>query len=78
MNSTNIHVAEGAGLVVAAVPPVALRLTAVHIAALLLVSLVLVATALLGAQYLLRYRKYHIAEDMDSLHDTASGQSTQT
>lgn len=45
----------------------ATRLTAVHIAALLLASLVLVATALLAAQYVLRYRKYHIAEDMDSL-----------
>lgn len=65
-----VPVAQGVGLV-AAIPSAAVRLTAVHIAALVFVSVVLVATALLGAQYVLRYRKYHIAEDMDSLADPA-------
>lgn len=50
---------------------VVLRLTAVHIAAIFFLSGLLIATALLGAQYLFRYRKYHVAkaEDQDSLAD---------
>ncbi|RZC35348.1 uncharacterized protein BDFB_010137, partial [Asbolus verrucosus] len=51
-----------------------LKLTAVHIAAIFFLSGLLIATALLGAQYLFRYRKYHIAqaEDQDSLADPAA------
>lgn len=72
-NGTVVHpqVSVSAAAAAAAAAPVGVaagaRLTAVHIAALLLASVVLVATALLAAQYVLRYRKYHIAEDMDSL-----------
>lgn len=66
-NVTGLPIAQGIGII----PTVALKLTAVHIAAIFFLSSLLVATALLGAQYLCRYRKYHIAqaEDQDSLAD---------
>ncbi|XP_063909126.1 uncharacterized protein LOC135126861 isoform X3 [Zophobas morio] len=70
-NVSGIPIAQSIGVV----PAVMLKLTAVHIAAIFFLSGLLIATALLGAQYLFRYRKYHIAqaEDQDSLADpTAS------
>lgn len=65
--NTSSPIAQGIGVV----PAVALRLTAVHIAAIFFLSGLLIATALLGAQYMFRYRKYHVAraEDLDSLAD---------
>lgn len=68
-NFTAIPVAQGVGLL----PVAALKLTAVHIAAIFFLSGLLIATALLGAQYMFRYRKYHVAraEDLDSLADPA-------
>ncbi|KAJ8982276.1 hypothetical protein NQ317_007250 [Molorchus minor] len=56
-------------------PTAMLELTAVHIAAIFFISGLLIATALLGAQYLFRYRKYHVAEadDRDSLADPSGG-----
>lgn len=67
-NITAVPVAHSIGLV----PAVVLKLSAVHIAAIFFLSGLLLATLLLGAQYLFRYRKYHIAkaEDQDSLTDT--------
>lgn len=52
-------------------PAVVLKLSAIHIAAIFFLSGLLLATILLGVQYLFRYRKYHIAkdEDQDSLTD---------
>ncbi|XP_015837696.1 uncharacterized protein gogo isoform X3 [Tribolium castaneum] len=70
-NVTGVPIAQSVGVV----PAVMLKMTAVHIAAIFFLSGLLIATALLGAQYLFRYRKYHIAqaEDQDSLADpTAS------
>ncbi|KAB0800461.1 hypothetical protein PPYR_06201 [Photinus pyralis] len=66
-NASGIANAQGIGIL----PSVALKLTAVHIAAIFFLSGLSVATALLGAQYLCRYRKYHIAhaDDQDSLAD---------
>ncbi|XP_018569476.1 uncharacterized protein LOC108909578 isoform X2 [Anoplophora glabripennis] len=66
-NITSIVVAQSVG----AMKAVTLKLTAVHIAAIFFLSGLLIATALLGAQYLFRYRKYHVAkaEDQDSLAD---------
>lgn len=66
-NITGMPIAQGVGII----PTAALKLTAVHIATIFFLSGLLVATALLGAQYLCRYRKYHIAqaEDQDSLAD---------
>ncbi|XP_018332214.1 uncharacterized protein LOC108741789 isoform X2 [Agrilus planipennis] len=54
-----------------------LKLTAVHIAAIFLLSGLLFATFLLGIQYMIRYRKYQIAksDDQDSLTDP-SGSAT--
>lgn len=65
--NTSSPIAQGIGVV----PAVALRLTAVHIAAIFFLSGLLIATALLGTQYMFRYRKYHVAraEDLDSLAD---------
>lgn len=64
---TGVPIAQGVGII----PTVALKLTAVHIAAIFFLSGLLIATTLLGAQYMFRYRKYHIAreEDLDSLAD---------
>ncbi|KAH0816631.1 hypothetical protein GEV33_006160 [Tenebrio molitor] len=70
-NVSGVPIAQSIGVI----PSAMLKLTAVHIAATLFLSGLLIATALLGAQYLFRYRKYHIAqaEDQDSLADpTAS------
>ncbi|KAF2884467.1 hypothetical protein ILUMI_21705, partial [Ignelater luminosus] len=66
-NITGMPIAQGVGII----PTAALKLTAVHIATIFFLSGLLVATALLGAQYLCRYRKYHVAqaEDQDSLAD---------
>ncbi|XP_065157281.1 uncharacterized protein gogo [Atheta coriaria] len=66
-------VAQGIGL-----PISALKLTAVHIAAIFFLSGLLIATALLGAQYAFRYRKYHIAqaEDQDSLADISASSAS--
>ncbi|XP_044259174.1 uncharacterized protein LOC123007794 isoform X2 [Tribolium madens] len=71
LNVSGVPIAQSVGVV----PAVVLKMTAVHIAAIFFLSGLLIATALLGAQYLFRYRKYHIAqgEDQDSLADpTAS------
>jgi hypothetical protein len=64
---SGVPIAQSIGVI----PSAMLKLTAVHIAATLFLSGLLIATALLGAQYLFRYRKYHIAqaEDQDSLAD---------
>lgn len=61
-------IAQSVGII----PAAALRLTAVHFAALFFLSCLIIATALLGVQYVFRYRKYHVAkaEDLDSLADT--------
>ncbi|KAF5301841.1 hypothetical protein FQA39_LY10626 [Lamprigera yunnana] len=66
-NLTIIPIAQEVGII----PSVVLKLTAVHIAAIFFLSGLCIATALLGAQYLCRYRKYHIAhaDDQDSLAD---------
>ncbi|KAK4882591.1 hypothetical protein RN001_005910 [Aquatica leii] len=65
--TAGIPVAQEIGII----PSVVLKLTAVHITAIFFLSGLCIATALLGAQYLCRYRKYHIAhaEDQDSLAD---------
>lgn len=39
-------------------------MTMVHIIAVLFISIILVVSALLGAQYIFRYRKYQLAESM--------------
>lgn len=67
MNASGLPIAQSIGVV----PAVILKLTAVHIAAIFFLSGLLIATALLGAQYIFRYRKYHIAQgdDQDSLAD---------
>ncbi|KAK9704575.1 Ion channel [Popillia japonica] len=59
---------------VGVVPLSAIKLTAVHIAAIFFLSGLIIATMLLGAQYLFRYRKYQIAkaDDQDSLADNTS------
>lgn len=66
-NITAIQVAHSIGLV----PAVVLKLSAIHLATIFFLCGLLLATVLLGAQYLFRYRKYHIAraEDQDSLTD---------
>ncbi|KAI4458483.1 thrombospondin type i domain-containing 1 [Holotrichia oblita] len=58
---------------VGVVPLSAIKLTAVHIAAIFFLSGLIIATMLLGAQYLFRYRKYQIAkaDDQDSLADNS-------
>ncbi|KAJ8961826.1 hypothetical protein NQ318_021441 [Aromia moschata] len=73
-NMTDVAMAHSVGLV----PAVVLELTAVHIATIFFLSGLLIATALLGAQYLFRYRKYHVAgaDDQDSLADTSAGSKT--
>lgn len=52
-----------------AIPVAVLKLTAVHIAAIFFLSGLIIATSLLGLQYICRYRKYQVAqfEDQDSL-----------
>lgn len=40
----------------------AIKLTIAHLVAILFVSLILVISALLGAQYIFRYRNYQLAE----------------
>jgi hypothetical protein len=40
------------------------KLTLVHVAAILFVSIIVVISALLGAQYIFRYHKYQLAESM--------------
>ncbi|GJQ74472.1 hypothetical protein Trydic_g21341 [Trypoxylus dichotomus] len=59
---------------VGVIPLSAIKLTAVHIAAIFFLSGLIIATLLLGAQYLFRYRKYQIAkaDDQDSLADNTS------
>lgn len=58
---------------VGVVPLAAIKLTAVHVAAIFFLSGLIIATMLLGAQYLFRYRKYQIAkaDDQDSLADNS-------
>ncbi|CAG9769137.1 unnamed protein product [Ceutorhynchus assimilis] len=66
LNITEVLVAHS---VASAIPVAVLKLTAVHIAAIFFLSGLIIATALLGLQYLFRYRKYQVAqfEDQDSL-----------
>lgn len=67
-NMTKMLVPQSAGILQTAT---ILKLTAVHVAAIFFLGGLLIATALLGAQYVFRYRKYHMAEaeDHDSLTD---------
>lgn len=60
-------VAQEMGVIPAAVS----KLTAVQVVALIFSAGLMLATVLLGVQYMVRYRKYHIAqaEDHDSLAD---------
>ena len=44
--------------------PIAMKLTIVHIIAILFASFIIVVSALLCAQYVFRYRKYQLAESM--------------
>lgn len=62
-------VAQEMGVIPAAVS----KLTAIQVVALIFSAGLMVATVLLGVQYMVRYRKYHIAqaEDQDSLTDPA-------
>lgn len=46
------------------ITPIAMKLTMVHIIAILFTSVIIVISALLGAQYISRYRKYQLAESM--------------
>nr|XP_023026776.1 uncharacterized protein LOC111514755 [Leptinotarsa decemlineata] len=74
VNISGVPVAQSVGVI----PNVVLKLTAVHIAAIFFLSGLLIATALLGAQYIFRYRKYHVAraEDQDSLADPSGSNSS--
>lgn len=60
-------IAQEMGVIPAAVS----KLTAVQVFALIFSVGLMFATVLLGVQYMVRYRKYHIAqaEDQDSLAD---------
>lgn len=51
------------------IPQSTMKLTTVHIVALIFVSVVFIVSTALIAQYILRYRKYQIAEDLDSFAD---------
>nr|CAI5867988.1 unnamed protein product [Callosobruchus analis] len=64
-NISTASVAQSVGVV----PAIVLKLTAVHIAAIFFLSGLIIATIALAAQYVIRYRKYHVAkaEDQDSL-----------
>ncbi|VEN49455.1 unnamed protein product, partial [Callosobruchus maculatus] len=64
-NISSASVAQSVGVV----PAIVLKLTAVHIAAIFFLSGLIIATVALAAQYVVRYRKYHVAkaEDQDSL-----------
>lgn len=42
--------------------PIAANLTMIHIIAILFTSIIVVVSAMLGAQYVVRYRKYQLAE----------------
>lgn len=42
--------------------PIAVNLTLIHIIAILFTSIIVVVSAMLGAQYIVRYRKYQLAE----------------
>ncbi|CAG9864192.1 unnamed protein product [Phyllotreta striolata] len=65
VNVTAVPIAHNMGII----PIVILKLTAVHIAAIFFLSGLLLATIILGIQYIFRYRKYQIADgdDRDSL-----------
>jgi len=66
LNLTEIRAAHS---IASAIPEAVLKLTAVHIAAIFFLSGLILATILLGLQYVFRYRKYHVThlEDQDSL-----------
>ncbi|CAH1101027.1 unnamed protein product [Psylliodes chrysocephalus] len=68
-NITAVPVAQNVGII----PVVILKLSAVHIAAIFFLVGLLLATIVLGLQYVFRYRKYQIAEGDD--HDSVSNYS---
>ncbi|KAJ6635680.1 Hemicentin-1, partial [Pseudolycoriella hygida] len=53
------------------ISPIAMKLTLVHIIAILFASVIIIVSALLGAQYVFRYRKYQLAESMGELDSPA-------
>lgn len=67
-------VAQEIGVIPAAVS----KLTAVQVVALIFSAGLMFATLLLGIQYMVRYRKYHIAQadDQDSLADPSGTVNT--
>ncbi|CAH0553889.1 unnamed protein product [Brassicogethes aeneus] len=73
-NISTIPIAQSVGVL----PANVLKMSAVHIAAIFFLSGLLLATSLLGAQYLFRYRKYHVAqaEDQDSLADPSASNAS--
>uniref|UniRef100_A0A6P7GEA4 Uncharacterized protein LOC114336299 n=1 Tax=Diabrotica virgifera virgifera TaxID=50390 RepID=A0A6P7GEA4_DIAVI len=64
-NVSVVPVAQNIGVI----PVVILKLTAVHITAIFFLSGLLLATVMLGVQYIFRYRKYQVADgdDQDSI-----------
>lgn len=54
-----------------AITPIAMKLSMVHMIAILFTSIVIVISALLGVQYLTRYRKYQLAESMNEADSPA-------
>lgn len=66
-NVTAVPVAQEIGVF----PANILKMTAIQMTAIFFSSGLILATILLGVQYLVRYRKYHVAqgEDQDSLAD---------
>ncbi|XP_048526054.1 uncharacterized protein LOC109534664 isoform X2 [Dendroctonus ponderosae] len=65
----NISAVQVAHSVSSVIPLAVLKLTSVHIAAIFFLSGLIIATTILGIQYVFRYRKYQVAqlEDQDSL-----------
>ncbi|ERL95330.1 hypothetical protein D910_12596, partial [Dendroctonus ponderosae] len=70
----NISAVQVAHSVSSVIPLAVLKLTSVHIAAIFFLSGLIIATTILGIQYVFRYRKYQVAqlEDQDSLSDRSS------
>lgn len=52
------------------IPTTTNRITMVHIIAILFSSIIIVVSALLGAQYVCRYRKYQLAESAGAEEDS--------
>lgn len=45
------------------IAPIAANLNLIHVIAILFTSIIVVVSAMLGAQYMVRYRKYHLTEN---------------